>query len=135
MTSREFLSRAFKLEREIKFKTKLLGSLKSQTACSSPVISDLPRPPHQNGSIVEFCALRIVNLEDEIKAYQEELEKVRGEIACAIKTVGNTELEMLLEMRYLYYLDWSEISARFGYGSNYIFRRHREALKRVRVPM
>lgn len=59
---------------------------------------------------------------------------MRGEIASAIRTVGNTELETLLEMRYLYYLDWGEISARFGYGSNFIFRRHREALKRVRVP-
>ncbi len=134
MTAREFLSRAFKLEKEIEFKTKLLESLKSQTACTSPVISDLPRPPHRNGSIVESTALRIVSLENEIEAYQEELEKVRDEIVMAIRGVGSTELETLLEMRYLCYLDWGEISARFGYASNYIFRKHREALRRVRVP-
>ena len=133
MTTKEFLSRAYKLEKEIRYKTRLLDGLKSRSACSSPVFSDMPKEPHNPKSLVEYYALRIVEVEHEIMDLQEELQKARKEIAEAIRTVDNTELETLLEMRYLGYLEWNEISARFGYVSNYVFRRHRNALRKVKI--
>ena len=134
MTAKDYLSQPFKLNRDIKYKKKLLESLKEYTPCSSPVISDMPKAPPTSKSAVERAALRVVELEDEIEEETERLEELKDEVTSVIRGIGNTELETLLEMRYILFMEWDEISRSFGYASNNIFRRHREALRRIKVP-
>ena len=134
MKEKEFLSQPFKLDRDIRYKRKLLESMKEHTPCSSMVISDMPRAPHNPKSSVERAALRVVELEDEIEEETERLEELKDEVTSVIRGIGNTELETLLEMRYILFMEWDEISRSFGYASNNIFRRHREALRRIKVP-
>lgn len=71
----------------------------------------------------EFIAIQIQRLVDK-----------KRKVAEAIKSVGNPEYEMLLEMRYLAFMDWDEIASRLNYGGKYVFRVHGRALELVHIP-
>ncbi len=134
MTAKEFLSQPYNLNRTLSFKTKLLESLREHSPCAGINYSGMPKAPSIDRSQVEKTALRIVSLETEIKEQRSKLQASIKQVSEAISRVGDIESETLLEMRYLSYLDWGEISATLGYSSSTLFRKHREALALVKVP-
>ena len=51
-----------------------------------------------------------------------------------IKAVESTELQTVLELRYLSYMRWEEIAIELGYGIDNVFRLHRNALDEIKIP-
>ena len=82
-------------------------------------------------SLVENAALKVVELEDEIASDILELVRVMKEIASTISRVDSMECRTILEMRYLSFMAWDQISARMGYDSNGVYYLHRKALRQV----
>jgi DNA-directed RNA polymerase specialized sigma subunit len=134
MSTKEYLSQAFVLDRKIKYKEKQLDALKSHNGYCSPVISDLPKGSPSVLSAVERTALKLMDLEEYIRKQIDELVRLENEIQGVISQVNNPEYETVLEMRYLSFMSWNEIATRMGYASNYVFEVHRRALDMVRVP-
>lgn len=82
-------------------------------------------------SMVENAALKVVELEEEIASDILDLVRVMKDIASVISRVDSLECRTILEMRYLSFMEWDEISARMGYGSNWVYQKHREALRKI----
>ena len=59
---------------------------------------------------------------------------LKREIVGVIKAVENTDYQTLLEKRYLSYLNWEQIAVDMGFGIDNVFKLHRLALKKVRIP-
>lgn len=134
MTNKEFLQQAFFLDRKIKAKERQLESLRAHAEYMSPRLGDKVQASPSSRSYLEDTTIRIIELEDWIKAQIQELVRMKKEISEAIRSVGNIEYETVLEMRYLSFMSWEEITARMNYGSNYVFQIHRRALNLVHIP-
>lgn len=133
MTNKEYLQQAFFLDRKIKAKERQLESIKSHAQYTTPQFGDKVQSSPSSQSYLEDAALKIIELEAWIGKQIQELVEKKKNIASAIKSVGNIEYETVLEMRYLSFMTWEEITARMNYGSNYVFQIHRRALNLVHI--
>ena len=133
MDAKEYLSRAFELNRSLKFKERHLRDEKAKVPYSGPLYGDVKIDTNIRRSSVECAAIRIAALEEEIEDLKSELEEAIRSISSTIKRVGNTDMEAILEMRYLSFLDWEDIITRMGYSRGYVFKLHSRALRMVRM--
>ncbi len=129
----KYLSRAFEINRRVTRLKGQLESLKSKTTYTGPVYGDVKIQSNMTGSAVENAALRRVHLENELKETQKELENVMAAISSTIKRVGDSNMEILLEMRYLSFMDWNKIIECMGYSRCYVFKLHSRALRKVKM--
>ncbi len=133
MDAKKYLSKAFELNRSLKYKERHLRDEKARVPYSGPLYGDVKIDTNMKSSAVEHAAIHIVVLEDEIKALRKELEEAMRSISSTIKRVGNADMEAILEMRYLSFLDWDDIITRMGYSRGYVFKLHSQALRRVKM--
>ena len=69
-------------------------------------------------------AERVDELATEYVAIYEKIEQM-------IRTVGNDNLEQILELRYLHYMKWEYIAARMNYSERQVTRLHGIALEEI----
>ena len=134
MTAREFLSQPYKLNHILSLRLTALESRREKSPCRTIDFSSLPKGSSRGSSQVEETALKLVEAEAEIRELEDKLELSRKAVYETIRRVGDIESETILELRYLAYLDWSTISDKLDYSLSTLFRKHREALRLVRVP-
>lgn len=134
MTTKEYLSQAFYLNKQIKAKERRLEWLREIAPGPSMRFSDEAKASgNPKSSAVENAAIKVVALEEEIAADILHLVDVIKEIEATISRVEPTDCRTILEMRYLGFCDWTEIIDRFGHGDSYVFRKHREALEKIHL--
>ena len=130
---KEWLSRAYHLDRRIRAKMRRAESLSCLATRASGISDGIPV---SNGgyaaSRLESIAVRLADLSTEIEKDNGELETISVQIRNAIRTVGDQTMEDILEMRYLDMLKWEEIAALLGLSTNYIYQLHLRALNMVK---
>jgi DNA-directed RNA polymerase specialized sigma subunit len=133
MKTKEYLSQAWYLDKRIKTKERQLDWLKSHAVYVSPKLTEVPKAPSIRRSPVEEAVVRITELENEINTSIAQLMRLKTEIAEAIRSVNNMECELLLEMRYLTFLTWDEISTSLNFSSRYVYKLHNRALEMIHI--
>lgn len=83
---------------------------------------------------MEDAIIKIIDLESEINQDMIQLVELKKDIIGRIKAVESTELQTVLELRYLSYMRWEEIAIELGYGIDNVFRLHRNALDEIEIP-
>ncbi|MBQ0070651.1 MAG: DUF1492 domain-containing protein [Spirochaetales bacterium] len=130
MDAKEYLSRAFFLRRQITTKQKRLEWLREIAPGPSMTFSEEAKGTgNPRSSAVENAAIKVVALEEEIAGDILHLVDVVKEIDAAIKRLDSIECRTILEMRYLSFMDWEEISGRMGYTLRHTFYLHKNALR------
>jgi DNA-directed RNA polymerase specialized sigma subunit len=131
MTTKEYLSRAFYLERQIKSKENQLQYLRAHVIYVTPSISDMPNCSATEKSRMEKTLIKILELEDYINKEIIKLIAFKNEIEVVIKAINNVSCETILELRYLEYLNWGDIAIRLNVSQDHVYYLHRKALKLV----
>ncbi len=134
MTVKEYLSQALYLDKRLRTKEKQLDWLKDHSVYVSSELSDMPKSSRAHRSALEEAVVKIVDLETEIAIGIAELMQLQSSIAQVIRSTNNMECETILEMRYLTFMSWEDITVQLGYSQSYIYHLHRRALSLVRVP-
>ena len=130
---KEWLSRAYHLDRRIRAKMRRAESLSCLATKASAVCDGVPvSSGGYASSRLESIAVRLADLGTEIEKDNAELVAVSAQIRNAIRTVGDQTMEDILEMRYLDMLKWEEISAMMGLSVDYTYQLHRRALEMVK---
>ncbi len=131
MTNKEYLSRAYRLQKSIEAKKRHLSYLENLSLKASPSISErvtsTPDPTR-----FESLMATIVDLKTSIQKDEEALAVVRPEITRAIDGVQDMRYKLILELRYLMYLSWEDIIIQTSYCRSYVYELHGRALKAVR---
>jgi DNA-directed RNA polymerase specialized sigma subunit len=83
---------------------------------------------------MEDVIVKIMAMENEINADIDRLVSLKQEIIRAIKSVNNPEQQTLLELRYLCFRTWEEISVEMDYSIQQIYRIRDKALGKIIVP-
>ena len=134
MTTKTYLGQARFLDMRIKSKIQQIDSLRELATSCTAVLSDMPKNPNLGSSKVERCVLKIIEVQEGLKDDINELVELKKDIIRRIKAVESTELQTILELRYLSYMRWEEIAIELGYGIDNVFRLHRNALDEIKIP-
>lgn len=134
MTAKEYLSQAYHIDQRINAKLEQVMSLRDLATKATGTLSDMPRSDTPNVCRMEDIILKIVGLENEINAEIDRLVDLKREMRTVINAVGYTEYKTLLELRYLCFKTWEQISEAMTYSRQHIFRIHEQALRAVVVP-
>lgn len=112
------------------------------SACQKE-ISDIARPSasrlsaspkgKSNVSTVELSAEKRLEVNNELKLYEQEKEKIRQEIAEAIHRLDAKE-ELFLRLRYLNLMDWYDLCEYMRISNSTAYRIQAKALTHLIIP-
>ena len=132
MTNKEYLNRAFEIEKRLKARRRRLEYLKAQIGTSNHELSGSPKASPVYKVFIEEQTVRILDLEMAIGQDEKALSNARSEITAAISGINNDNLATILQMRYLDYMQWEDIMASLDYCRSYLYELHGRALRAVR---
>lgn len=133
MTKKEYLAQARGLDMLIKSKLEQIELLKSLAEKCTITLTGMPGNPNRSASIVADTVAKIVDLQIDIIQDIDNLVDMNREIIRSIKTLYNTELQTLLELRYLGFKTWEEIAVELKYNIRQVYRLHDEALANLTI--
>lgn len=132
MTNREYMGRAYEIEKRLKARRRRLEYLRSRIEVVGPQFTGMPKGSPGVTSVMEEQAVRILDLEVSIQKDEDDLAAAREDIRDAISGIGNETLSTILQMRYLDYMRWEDIMASLDYCRSYLYELHGRALRAIR---
>lgn len=131
MTSKEYLSQAYRIDQRINSKIEQVSSLHDLATKATSTLSDMPGSATRNVHRMEDVIVKIIDLENEINTEIDRLVDVKREITRLITEIPNPEEQTLLELRYLCFKSWEQIAVDMGYSVENTYRLHRKALRNM----
>ena len=131
----EFLSRYKEIDDEINRLCEELSVWRARVTKITPTYSSLPKGSQQDDKL-QSAIEKIMELEQEINAEINVLQKTRKAIVLAVCTIQDRSLRKLLALRYLNRkenLTWEQIANRMNYAGRHIFRLHNLALDMIQL--
>lgn len=127
MTTKEYLSQAYRLDDEINTKLESLERLKSIAEKMTSVNSGMPHgssDPHSKEDVL----IKIADMDAEITADIDRLIDIRADITRTIGKVEDQAQRILLTKRYINHDRWEKIACDMNYSLQHTHRIHGEAL-------
>lgn len=134
MTSKEYLSQAYHLDKRIDSKIEQLKALNLLATKCTSTLSDMPKSQSISNSRLEDTVVKIVDLQEEINRDIDSLVDLKRDIVRTIKSVQNPEYQIILELRYLCFKTWEEIAVQMNCSIDNVFKIRKNALKSVVIP-
>lgn len=134
MSIKDYLSQAYRIDQRINSKLAQVMSLRDLLSKATGTLSGAPKAATPNPHSMEDTIAKMVDLENKINEDIDALVDLKAEIMQRIKRVENTEYQTILELRYLCFKRWEEVSVELGYSMQHLFRLHDEALEAVSFP-
>ena len=131
MTTKEYLSRAFEIDRRLQIKYRRLKVMQDRASGSYYRNESVTVNQLYLQSRMEEYALKAIELQEQIEEDKALLLTVRSEIKQAIRSTGNELYISILDMRYLQYMSWEEICSQTGFCRSYAYRIHGNALEMI----
>ena len=131
MTAKEYLSRAYRVDQRINKKLEQIASLRDLATKATTTFSETPAASSRDVRSTEKIITKMVDLENEINADIDTLIDLKREITGVVRSEANPEHQMLLELRYLCFNSWEQISVEMGYSLRHVMRLHVQALESV----
>ena len=133
MSTKDYLSQAYRIDRMVKAKLEQVMSLRELSTNATATLSDMPKNATRNVHRMEDIICKMLDLETEINADIDALVDLKRDIMAAIKSVANEDYRTLLELRYLCFKSWIEIAEDLRFSKDHIFTLHRKALSAIKL--
>ncbi len=134
MTAKEFLNQGYRINEHIDAKIGQIAMLRELATKTNVVISDMPRGSNYDNSSVEKTIIRIVSLEEEVNKEIDKLITLKREIMEVIEQVDDPKERLVLNLRYLNFLNWESIAVKMNCSVRNVHIVHSKALDSVVVP-
>jgi len=131
MTAKEYLGQAYLLDKRINGKLEQVERLRSLTRKVTVTYGDAPVSHTRNVASLQDTIIRLMEAESELNEAIDALVDLKREIHKVIQGVRNPQHQLLLELRYLCFKDWDEISKELELEDRYVFKVHGRALADV----
>lgn len=128
MTAKEYLMQAKFLDMRINSKIQQIEALNDLATSATSVLTGMPHSPNKATSKMAGAVAKIVDLQAEINHDIDMLVDLKREISSTIKAVPSSELQTLLEKRYLCFQSWEQIAVDMGYSMHHLYKLHNQAL-------
>lgn len=131
MTAKEYLSQAYRIDQRINAKLEQLERLRALSRKTTATYGTESVSHTRNVSSMEDSVIRLIALENEINRDIDRLVDLKREIYGIFQRIQDPELQLLLELRYLCFKNWNEISVILELEGRYVFKLHSRALAEV----
>ena len=131
MNAKEYLSQAYRIDQRINSKLEQVMSLRALLGKATGTLTGAPKAATPNPHSMEDTICKMVDMEHEINADIDTLVDLKTEIMTCIKQVGNPEYQTLLELRYLCFKNWEDISTEMDYSLRRLYELHNLALEQI----
>ena len=131
MSTKDYLSQAYRIDQRINSKLEQVMSLRALLGKATGTLSGAPKAATPNPHSMEDTIAKMVDLENEINEDIDALVDLKAEIMRRIKRVENTEYQTILELRYLCFKRWEEIAVEMGYSLRRLYELHDCALEEI----
>lgn len=132
MTAKEYLNRAYRLDRKI---NRLIREKNQWKDMAYSISKDTTKPHYDpnrsTDAVFERCLAKADELERLITEGIDRLIDIKVEITETIMTLKDPTSQMLLMLRYIRFLSWEDISRQMGYSESWIFKKHGAALNDI----
>ena len=133
LSAKDYLSQAYRIDQRINSKIEQVQSLRALAEKATSTLSNAPTSGTRNIHRMENIIAKMVDLESEINTDLNYLIDLKHEIVTVIKCVESPELKTLLELRYLCFKTWEEISVSLHLDIRWVHRLHNRALCEVDI--
>ena len=131
MTAKEYLNQAYWLDRRIDSKLEQL-SARRDTATKTTAVMDGEVVSHtRNVHSLQDVMAKIIDMQEEINADIDALVDLKRGIMRSIKGIADPEGQTVLELRYLCFKRWEEISVIMNYSVRRIYQIHDAAIEKL----
>ena len=131
MTAKEYLGQAYRLDQRINSKLQQVESLRSLTRKVTASYDGETVFHTRNVTSLEDTIFRLMEAEEELNRQIDELVVLKMDISRTINRVRNESLRLILEKRYLCFLQWDQIAAEMHYSRRWVLKRHSRAVEVV----
>ncbi len=131
ISTKNYLSQAYRIDQRINSKLEQVQSLRNLAEKASATLCEVPNSGTRNFHRMEDVICKMIDLEDEINADLKALIDLKHEIVTIIKCVEAPGLQTILELRYLCFNTWEEISVTLHLDIRWVHRLHNKALNEV----
>lgn len=131
MTAKEYLGQAYRLDQRINSKLQQVESLRSLTRKITASYDGETVFHTRNVTSLEDTIFRLMEAEEELNRQIDELVVLKMDISRMINRVRNESLRLILEKRYLCFLQWDQIAAEMHYSRRWVLKRHARAVEVV----
>ena len=131
MNAKEYLSQAYRIDQRINSKLEQVMSLRALLGKATGTLTGAPKAATPNPHSMEDTICKMVDMENEINADIDMLVDLKTEIMKCIKQIGNPEYQTLLELRYLCFKNWEDISTEMDYSLRRLYELHNLALEQI----
>lgn len=132
MTTKEYLNRAYVLNKKIKKDKEIIANLKDAAMNTSANVSnERVQTSAPTGSRMSTFVEMIVELENSVNKQEQELKVVRDEITIEINKITDIKQRLVLQLRYLDYYSWSNIAGVLCCSESLVYKIHSDGLKNL----
>ena len=132
MITKEYLNRAYVLNKKIKKDKEIIANLKDAAMNTSANVSDeRVQTSAPTGSRMSTFVEMIVELENSVNKQEQELKVVRDEITTEINKITDIKQRLVLQLRYLDYYSWSNIAGVLCCSESLVYKIHSDGLKNL----
>lgn len=132
MTTKEYLNRAYMLNKKIKKDKEIIANLKDAAMNTSANVSDeRVQTSAPTGSRMSTFVEMIVELKNSVNRQEQELMVVRDEITTEINKITDIKQRLVLQLRYLDYYSWSNIAGVLCCSESLVYKIHSDGLKNL----
>ena len=131
MNAKEYLGQAYRLDQRINSKLQQVESLRSLTRKVTASYDGETVFHTRNVTSLEDTIFRLMEAEEELNRQIDELVVLKMDISRMINRVRNESLRLILEKRYLCFLQWDQIAAEMHYSRRWVLKRHARAVEVV----
>ena len=131
MTAKEYLQRAWQIDRRIQDKMNQAERLKEMATNVTATLSGMPGSASRNNHKMDEAIATMMDMAKEIETETERLLRVKTETMQTIWAVEDNTCRTLLELRYISFLPWEDIANDMDVSKRWVLQLHTKALKMV----
>lgn len=132
MTKKEFLNQYLNAQKEIAIKLDQIAKLRElSTKITQTLTSDKVKSNSENR--LESSVSKIVDIEREIGASIDQLERARLQVENVISSIKNENLKRILKMHYINGYSFEQIAVKEHYSYRHTTRLHGIALQQLQI--
>ncbi len=132
LTKKEFLNQYLNAEKEIGIKLDQIARLRElSTKITQTLTPDKVKSNSENR--LESSVSKIVDIEREIGASIDQLERTRLQVESVINSVPNVNQRNVLRLRYISGMKWEQIAVKLNYDYRWVLRLHGKALNKIAI--
>lgn len=131
MTAKEYLQRAWQIDRRIQDKINQAARLKEMATNVTATLSGMPGSSSRNHHKMDGAIATMMDMAKDIEEETERLLRVKTETMQTIWAVEDVTCRTLLELRYISFLTWETIADEMDLSKRWVLELHGKALKIV----